>query len=157
MLTTVFKRWDEQYTILPNQQLAKREIRNQRRSGNAVVVMPLLIALSTPKDKIESLRTRLVDYATAVMEPLYGCRAESIEILCKSVIEAACGAKGNCLTNNMSDYIKNLWGPSNMLVCLQCYHVKLFEPDTYTNKLEIAVVYHQKCSWQDNFLRCHTV
>jgi Mechanosensitive ion channel len=49
MLTTVFKRWDEQYTILPNQQLAKREIRNQRRSGNAVVVMPLLIALSTPK------------------------------------------------------------------------------------------------------------
>jgi small-conductance mechanosensitive channel len=49
MLTTVFKRWDEQYTILPNQLLAKREIRNQRRSGNAVVVMPLFVALNTPK------------------------------------------------------------------------------------------------------------
>jgi small-conductance mechanosensitive channel len=49
MLTTVFRRWDDHYTILPNQQLARREIRNMRRSGNAWMVYSFQVALGTPK------------------------------------------------------------------------------------------------------------
>ena len=47
MLSSVFRRWDEQYTVIPNQLLAKREIRNQRRSGNAVMVMTIEVSMST--------------------------------------------------------------------------------------------------------------
>ncbi|KAG5177247.1 Mechanosensitive ion channel-domain-containing protein [Tribonema minus] len=86
MLTTVFRRWDDHYTILPNQQLAKREIRNMRRSGDGVMLMTLLVSIATPRAKLEALKERMQEYARAVTGPLYSCDPNSVDYCCRRVI-----------------------------------------------------------------------
>ena len=45
------------------------------------------------------LKTRLQEYVRDFVEPLYGCRADSVDILCKTLTGKSCVFPGDAVTH----------------------------------------------------------
>ncbi|CAN0450595.1 unnamed protein product, partial [Laminaria digitata] len=56
MLTTVFRRWDGQATLLANNIMAKKAIRNQWRSGPLLHHTTLSVSIKTPTEKLDLMK-----------------------------------------------------------------------------------------------------
>ncbi|CAM9937321.1 unnamed protein product [Discosporangium mesarthrocarpum] len=63
LLSTVFKRWDEQLYYIPNQVLATTTIVNIQRTGHQWHEFHIQVAASTSSDKIAALHRALISFA----------------------------------------------------------------------------------------------
>jgi small-conductance mechanosensitive channel len=87
MLTTVFKRWDGQYVVYPNQALSKRELRNMRRSSQAANCIFVHVTRRATVDDITALREGLRAAARAAPRADHAVLPDSIAVNFRSVVD----------------------------------------------------------------------
>jgi small-conductance mechanosensitive channel len=90
MLTTVFKRWDGQYVVYPNQALSKRELRNMRRSAQAANCIFVHVTRRATVDDITALREGLRAAARAAPRTDHAVLPDSIAVNFRSVVDGEC-------------------------------------------------------------------
>ncbi|CAM9337890.1 unnamed protein product [Scytosiphon promiscuus] len=56
MLTTIFRRWDGQSTLVANNLMAKKAIRNQWRSGPYLHHTMIAVSIDTPAEKLDQMK-----------------------------------------------------------------------------------------------------
>lgn len=71
ILTTVFLRKDHQKIIYPNSILATKPIGNYQRSPHMVDAIDFCIHVSTPLDKVSTMKERITRYEAASIFPFF--------------------------------------------------------------------------------------
>ena len=83
ILTTVFRKSDNQKLTYPNSVLATKPISNYQRSPDMGEAVDFCIHISTPLDKVATMKRRIIEYVNYIYFTAWSVGTFTLNMFCK--------------------------------------------------------------------------